>query len=275
MIFKTLACTFLLFFLGATVAAEGDDAPDESLSREVTYEVGAGDVLEIRVYGEEDLSKNYTLDRDGQIVVPYVGRVLVAGMTSNQVAQSLEKRLKDGFLIDPQVTVRVHEYRARPIQILGEVKEPGVYYLRGETDVHTLLARAGGAPENVTQARIVRTESTGTKTFDVDLEALSRGESTDRVKLQAGDTIHVLPAARVFVSGEVKEEGAVSWREGMTAWQALTKAGGPTRTAKLKGAYLLRDGSTIQIDLKAVKQGKLEDVVLRPNDQLILPESIF
>ena len=61
----------------------------------------------------------------------------------------------------------------------------------------------------------------------------------------------------------------------MTAWQALTKAGGPTLTAKIKGAYVLRQGSTIEIDLKAVKQGRLEDILLRPDDQLILPESIF
>ena len=109
----------------------------------------------------------------------------------------------------------------------------------------------------------------------VDLESLSLGGTDGTLSLQAGDTIHVLPAARIFVSGEVKEEGAVSWREGMTAWQALSKAGGPTRTAKLKGAYVLRQGSTIEVDLKAVKQGKAEDVILRPDDQLVLPESIF
>jgi protein involved in polysaccharide export with SLBB domain len=175
--------------------------------------------------------------------------------------------------VDPQVTAQVHEYKAKPVQILGEVKEPGVYYLRGESNVHTILARAGGAPENVTQARVLRERSGSVETFLVDLESLSLGGGT--LSLQAGDRIHVLPAARVFVSGEVKEEGAISWREGMTAWQALSKAGGPTRTAKLKGAYVLRQGSTIEVDLKAVKQGKAEDVILRPDDQLVLPESIF
>ena len=196
-------------------------------------------------------------------------------MTTNQVALQLEQRLRDGFLVEPQVTTEVHEYKAKPIQILGEVKEPGVYYLRGDSNVHTLLARAGGSPENVTQARVVRQSGTDVQTFEVDLEAISRGESGSTLELQAGDTIHVLPAARVFVSGEVKEEGAVSWREGMTAWQALSKAGGPTRTARLKGAYVLRQGSTIEVDLKAVKQGKAEDVILRPDDQLVLPQSIF
>jgi protein involved in polysaccharide export with SLBB domain len=141
--------------------------------------------------------------------------------------------------------------------------------------VNTILARAGGSSENVTQARVVRTQAGNVETILVDLESLSRGTGTGSLRLQAGDTIHVLPAARVFVSGEVKEEGAVSWREGMTAWQALSKAGGPTRTAKLKGAYILREGSTIEVDLKAVKQGKAEDVMLRPDDQLVVPESIF
>jgi len=258
-----------------TGPVESAESREEVLSREVTYEVGAGDVLEVRVYGEEDLSKNYTLDRDGSLVLPYVGRTPVAGMTANQVAQHIEQRLRDGYLVEPQVTVAVAEYRAKPIQILGEVDEPGVYYLRGERDVPTLLARAGGAPENVTQARVVREVDGQMQSFEINLEAISRGLGVQMIELQAGDTIHVLPPARVFVSGEVKEEGAVPWREGMTAWQALTNAGGPTRTAKIKGAYVLRQGETLEIDLKAVKQGRLEDILLRPDDQLILPESIF
>jgi polysaccharide export outer membrane protein len=272
---KSISAFLLALLVALPALAEGDEAPGEVLSREVTYEVGAGDVLDVRVYGEEDLSKNYTLNRDGELVLPYVGRISVVGMTVNQVAIHLEARLRDGFLVDPQVTAQVHEYKAKPIQILGEVKEPGVYYLRGESDVPTVLARAGGAPENVTRARVLRKQGSDVQTFEVDLEALSRGESGASFALQAGDTIHVLPAARIFVSGEVKAEGAVAWREGMTAWQALTKAGGPTRTAKLKGAYVLRQGNTIEVDLKAVKQGKAEDVVLRPDDQLVLPESIF
>jgi protein involved in polysaccharide export with SLBB domain len=271
---KILAGIFCVMLFSSYAMAVGDETPSEEiLSREVVYEVGPGDVLDIRVYGEEDLSKNFTVNREGELVVPYVGRVSVKGMSVSQIAVQLEIRLLDGFLVDPQVTAQVHEYKAKPVQILGEVKEPGVYYLRGESNVHTILARAGGAPENVTQARVLRERSGSVETFLVDLESLSLGGGT--LSLQAGDRIHVLPAARVFVSGEVKEEGAISWREGMTAWQALSKAGGPTRTAKLKGAYVLRQGSTIEVDLKAVKQGKAEDVILRPDDQLVLPESIF
>lgn len=272
---KTLASLFCLLFISAGAMAEGDKASEEAVSPEVAYAVGPGDVLDVRVYGEDDLSKHFTLNREGELVVPYVGRVSVRGLTVSQIAIALESRLRDGFLVDPQVTVQVHEYKAKPIQILGEVKEPGIYYLRGESDVNTILARAGGSAENVTQARVVRTQGGKVETLLVDLESLSRGAGAGTLRLQAGDTIHVLPAARVFVSGEVKEEGAVSWREGMTAWQALSKAGGPTRTAKLKGAYVLREGNTIEVDLKAVKQGKAVDVILRPDDQLVLPESIF
>ena len=272
---KTLIATLVVLGAQSTASAEGGDEPQEVLSREVTYEVGAGDILEVRVYGEEDLSKNYTINREGELVLPYVGHVAINGMTANQIALHVEGRLRDGYLVEPQVTVSVAEYRARPVQILGEVNKPGVYYLRGETDVPTLLARAGGAPENVTQARIVREQNGSVQSFEINLESIRAGELSTVEELRAGDTVHVLPAARVFVSGEVKEEGAVAWREGMTAWQALTDAGGPTRTAKVKGAYVLRQGATIEIDLKAVKQGRLEDILLRPDDQLVLPESIF
>jgi polysaccharide export outer membrane protein len=200
---------------------------------------------------------------------------MVRGLTSQECGELIELRLRDGYLVDPQVTVSIAEYGARPIRVLGEVESPGVYYLMGDTSILGMLARAGGAPENVTRGRIVRESNGVVQTIEIDLERDVLNTDGSRAVLMSGDTLQLLAPAIVFVSGEVEDEGAVPWRDGMTAWQALTRAGGPTRTAKLRAVYVLRDGETIEVDMNDVAEGREADVVLRPNDQIVVPESMF
>jgi protein involved in polysaccharide export with SLBB domain len=246
-----------------------------SLPSQVTYRVGAGDSIGVVVFGEEDLSLEMPIDRDGNVHIPYVGRVMVQGLTSQECGDLIELRLRDGYLVDPQVTVTVAQYGARPVQVLGEVESAGIYYLMGDTSILGMLARAGGSPENVTRGRIVRESNGVVQTIEIDLELDVLNTDGSRTVLMSGDTLQLLAPAIVFVSGEVEDEGAVPWRDGMTAWQALTRAGGPTRTAKLRAVYVLRDGETIAINMNDVAEGRQDDVVLRPNDQIVVPESMF
>jgi len=262
--------------VGSAVAAETTDEQQAKLSGEVTYEVGSADVLSIEVFGEEDLTRELTVDRDGNINVPYVGRIHVADFTPDEVAELVRLQLIDGFLRDPQVTVGIAEYRSKPVVVLGEIENEGTYYLEGETDILELLSAAGGVPDSVTTVRIHRMGPDGLQVgIDVDLERLSAGDTTQRVVMEGGDHVQVLNPQLVFVTGEVKEEGAIPWRDDLTAWQALTKAGGPATTARLRTAYIVRNGDPIEVDLKSVKQGRTADVLLRPGDQLVIPESAF
>ncbi len=262
--------------MGSAVAAETGDVAHAELTGEVTYQVGPADILSIEVFGEEDLTRDLTVDRDGNINVPYVGRIHVAEFTPDEVSELVRVQLMDGFLRDPQVTVRVAEYRSKPVVVLGEVENEGTYFLEGETDILELLSSAGGVPESVTTVRIHRPGADGQQSsIDVNLERLSQGDTTQRVMMQGGDHVQVLNPQLVFVTGEVKEEGAIPWRDDLTAWQALTTAGGPETTARLRTAYIVRNGDPIEVDLKSVKQGRTADVLLRPGDQLVIPESAF
>jgi polysaccharide biosynthesis/export protein len=268
--------TILGLILGCSLWAQNSyGGTNGGLPSQVTYQVGAGDTIRVVVFGEEDLSLALPVDRDGNVHLPYVGRVLVRGLNSQECSELIELRLRDGYLVDPQVTVSVSEYGARPVQVLGEVEAPGVYYLMGDTSILGMLARAGGAPENVTRGRIVREADGVVETIEIDLEQDVLNTDGSRAVLMSGDTLQLLAPAIVFVSGEVEDEGAVPWRDGMTAWQALTRAGGPTRTAKLRAVYVLRDGEAIEIDMNDVAQGRQDDVLLRPNDQIVVPESMF
>jgi len=81
-------------------------------------ELGTGDVFEVRVYGEEDLSGNYQVSSDGSINFPLAGRIEVDGMTAHQVANALSESLKN-FIKNPSVSVYVKEYQSKKVMVFG------------------------------------------------------------------------------------------------------------------------------------------------------------
>jgi polysaccharide export outer membrane protein len=107
-----------------------------------TYRLGSGDRLKITVFRHEDLSGEFTLDGAGNFAMPLVGEVQAYGLTTRELEARLQEKLQDGYLVDPQVSVEVLNYR--PFYILGEVKTPGAYpYVNGMT-VLNAVALAGG-----------------------------------------------------------------------------------------------------------------------------------
>ncbi|HXP95449.1 MAG TPA: polysaccharide biosynthesis/export family protein [Telmatospirillum sp.] len=107
-----------------------------------SYRVGADDKLRITVFGESDLSGEFSVDGRGNLSFPLVGQLPVGGLTVAEVESKLVERLKDGFLNHPRVSIDVLNYR--PFFILGEVNAPGRYaYVNGMT-VLTAVAMGGG-----------------------------------------------------------------------------------------------------------------------------------
>jgi protein involved in polysaccharide export with SLBB domain len=106
--------------------------------------LGVDDVFEVRVYGETDLSGTYRVSADGTIDFPLAGRISVIGRGSGDVQQEIVKRLKAGYLKNPQVTLMVKEWNSRKISVLGQVQKPGsVAYFPNMTIVEA-IASAGG-----------------------------------------------------------------------------------------------------------------------------------
>lgn len=106
------------------------------------YELGVGDRLRVIVYGEEDLSGEFEVGSQGTINLPLIGEVEALGSPISEVEDRVEARLSDGYLVAPNVSIEVLNYR--PFYILGEVNKPGSYpYVNGMT-VLTAVALAGG-----------------------------------------------------------------------------------------------------------------------------------
>jgi polysaccharide biosynthesis/export protein len=258
----------LFLLLAGSAAAES--APD---SAPAGYQVGARDELDIKVYEEADLSGRFRVTDDGSIDFPLLGRVPVNGMSADAIDQLLTDRLGAKYLVNPHVDVQVAQYASQSVQVLGSVKSPGVYPLTGRTTVTELLALAGGPTENAaTEVRIQQADGQG-EPVTMSLDRVLRG--TGVPTLHAGEVLFVPEGQFVYVSGQVKKAGPVPYHEGLTVMQALSKVGGPERTARLKEAYVLRAGERLVVDVKRIMKGRDPDLVLLPDDQLYLDESVF
>jgi len=107
------------------------------------YRLGAQDRVQMTVYRQPELSGEFALDGEGYMAVPLVGEILAAGLTTRQLEDEIELRLKDrGYLIDPQVGVSLLTYR--PFYVLGEIAKPGSYEFRDGMTVINAVALAGG-----------------------------------------------------------------------------------------------------------------------------------
>lgn len=116
------------------------------------YSLGAGDKVEIKVFGHNDLDVQVLLGNSGVINYPFLGEVNLSGLTTKDVEKLITKGLKGGYLINPNVYVQVVEYR--PFYIHGEVKLPGAYPYQPGMTVNQAIALAGGLTERASQEKI-------------------------------------------------------------------------------------------------------------------------
>lgn len=250
--------------------------PVQAMATEDGYHIGPGDVLQIDVFQEDDISARYTVAEDGSIELPMLGQVMAGGLLVEALDEQLTAELGERFLVNPQVTVRVEEFKSQMVQVLGEVEEPGVYYLTGPTTLEEMLALAGGIrAERATREALIKNEldeSIAQRVVNLDTLRVS-GE--DAVYLRPGDVVYVLQGQVVSVNGQVKDPGDISFQEGMTILEAISAAGGLLPTANTRKVTLRRDGTSTVINVHRVIKQRDEDIVLLSGDKLIIEESIW
>ncbi len=273
---RAWACVALLVLL-AGVPARAQQAPAE-------YVIGVQDVLSILVFGQPEMSRSFTVAADGAFNFPLIGRVSAGGLTIAALEAELTKRLADGFLIDPQVSVMVEGYRSQQVFITGEVRQPGAMYLAGPETLIQVLARAGSTTPNAAKEVLIIRPRDGSKVsgpqrpdqvpsnevMRVDLEKLQTGTLERVITLQHGDTVHVPTAESVFVLGQVRSPGAYPLAGPLTVLQVLSLAGGVTDRGATGRVKIIRivDGEEREID------ARLSDLV-QPRDTVRVPERFF
>ncbi|HMT14132.1 MAG TPA: polysaccharide biosynthesis/export family protein [Aestuariivirga sp.] len=131
------------------------------------YKVGAGDKISVKVAGEADITGEYLVDGSGTISMPYVSTITVAGMTTSQIEKLIARKLRAGYLRNPQVSAQV--ITLRPFFIMGEVTTAGSFAYQPGMTVQSAIAVAGGYGVRADQGLVLITRKNvdGTKTYRV------------------------------------------------------------------------------------------------------------
>jgi polysaccharide biosynthesis/export protein len=261
------------------------------------YVLGPNDQIQIRAPEAEEIdNRPFRIDGDGNLNLPLVGKIHVAGMTLQEMEADLVKRLRE-YIREPQVFVTVVQFRSEPVFFVGLFVRPGIYPLQGNRTLMEMLSSVGGLMQNadryVTVTRhaeygpiplpdaIVDAEKK-VSTVQINLGSLRQNMNpAENILLQPYDVISVGRAEPVYLNGEVGRVGGIELgeRDSIPILQALTQSGGFTRDAKKSQVRILRqiEGTTrrykIEVDVSELLDGKGFDVPLEPGDIVYIPRS--
>lgn len=166
---------------------------DTSLSvDQQSYHIGVGDLLQIEVYDEPDLTKEVRVLTDGFISLPLLGSLQAESLTVKELQNQITGLLAAKYLVNPQVTVFVKEFSN--VFVFGEVKSPGTFPIYGRMTVFEAITLAGGFTEvaNPAKIKVVRHERGRETSFEVDITRLTKkGDASQDIELKANDRVIV------------------------------------------------------------------------------------
>ena len=156
------------------------------------YRIATGDILDVNVFRQPDLSRTVDVDGGGQILLPLIGAMRAAGKTVRELETEITRVLGARYLQSPQVSVAVKDAAGQRVTVEGAVKAPGVRLARGQTTLLRILAESGGFTETADQTNVImfRQSDQGRVITRYDANAIRVGQAPDPV-IVGGDTIVV------------------------------------------------------------------------------------
>jgi len=180
-----------------TAVPTGPSVTTNSVNAPAGYVLSANDQVAVEVFGEDDLRTNGRLNAEGNVSLPLLGSVHLAGLTLTQATSRVTDLYARDYLVNPKVNVSLISYAKRRFTVLGQVNRPGSFEMPegspGGIDLLEAVAMAGGytriaAPERIT---VRRKGAKGDEVLKVDAKRLARGEGTKNFMVLPGDTITV------------------------------------------------------------------------------------
>lgn len=252
------AAVHAAWLLAALAAAAGPAAAQASADTD-NYRMGPGDEIRIEVYDTPELSMRARISESGHIGYPLLGRLELAGLTEAEAAEHIASGLRsEDILRNPQVTVAVETYRSQRVTVLGEVPQPGEYFISDERTVVDMLAKAGWIkPEGADYVLLTRRTQEGEKQYRLTLDELTSGRHQG-LQAHAGDRLFVPKEEVFYIQGAVNSAGAYRYKDGMTVMEAISIGGGLTPR-----------GSRGRIEIKRRNgEGEVETLDAEPEDEL-------
>ena len=254
------------------------------------YRIGAGDVLEIRVFNRPQLSReSVRVDNGGLIRMPMIESEIPAGCRSEAELAETIAALYKKYLHHPHVDVFVKEYGSKPVAVIGAVDKPGQFQLQRRVRLLELISLAGGPTDRAGErvlvagnAKVLSCDRIADATDgfqSYNLNNTLKGEDFANPFVRPGDIITIPEAQQVFVVGNVFKPISISLKEKLTVSQAVAMAGGTMADAQKNRVHVLRllpgdRGKTeIVVNLEAIRKREADDIELRANDIVEVPTS--
>ena len=245
--------------------------------------IGPGDLLHLQVYDTPEMEQRARVTDAGTIPFSFLGSVRVSGMTPEQAAEQIQRRLvAAGVMLHPQVTVRVEAFATQNASVMGQVQKPGIYEIDTARKVVEVLALAGGLTDLADRHITIQRFGPAKQKVEYYYSNTALTALSDDPMVYPGDTVIVPKAAVVYVLGDVSKPGGypISTNNSrMTVLQAVALAGYANHTAAVGKSRLVRetdDGvEEIDLQLSQIQKGKKPDVALLPDDVIYIPFSFM
>lgn len=282
---------FLTLFLVEN--ARGQDAPPATSSNQDRghYLIGVGDVLDIRVFGRPQLTREAVrVNARGTIRMPLIeGEIQAACRIEASLAEYISTQYLK-FVRRPQVDVFIREYNSQPVAVVGAVDKPGRFQLQRQVRLLELLTFSGGP--TVKAGRTVqiahaensqRCEATDasdeTALNSYRLADVLAGRAEANPVVRPGDVVNVLEADQIFVVGNVVRPSTIPLKEPVTVSRAIAMSGGVLPYTKMDRVRIVRQPpgnapkQELIVDLNAIEKKNANDITLQANDIVDVPVS--
>jgi polysaccharide export outer membrane protein len=255
-----------------------DDIPEDIHKQK--YLVSSGDLLDIDVFEVEELTRTIRVRSNGNIALPLLGSIKVAGLTEREMEEKLEGLLKEKYLHDPQVSIFVRE--SGFFYVLGSVEnKEGIFPYSPGITLQQAIAMGGAFPgeeSGIKEVRITRTlEGGAKKTYTFDYEGISMGR-LGSIPIMRDDVVFIKGLGKLYVTGEVARPGSLDIRPQMNVQQAIAFAGGLSSVSKGSRIKIKRLDEAGNVTIKTlnynrVANGKAADIEVMEGDIIIVPKS--
>lgn len=280
---NALTAAFCIVLLGQVVAGQTQPPGAYTPRLAPPLKIGFGDLIQVTMFDNPNLSGAFRVDANGDIVVPLIGQVHVAGDTADEAAALIEKLyVKDDILkpIDSYATVFISEYATQGITVNGAVQKPGVYPALGVRMLNNVISEAGGELKTAASTVIITHKDDPRHPITIKYDPLALKPIIPQVQIFPGDTIMVPEAGIVYVLGDVKRPGGfvLDGRNSLTVEEAMALCQGSGRAPALNRTQLVRTLKggrrvAITVPVSRILKGEAVDVALKDGDILYVPTS--
>ena len=244
-----------------------------------SQELGVDDLVAVSVYDAPELTRTVRVEADGTIHLPLLeSGIKASGLYPRELESAVAAELSsEQILVDPVVKVTVAEYHSRPVAVVGAVKLPVTFQAVGYVTLLDALAKAGGL-NDLAGSEVLVTHD-GTVEHVPTKQLLDNADAAVNFVLHGGEQIRVPEAGKIFVVGNVRKPGAFAIRDtsenSVLKLVALAEGLAPFH---YKVAYIYRPDGTgahqeIEVPLDKILDRKAEDVALKVNDLLYIPDN--